>query len=78
MRQEDHQFKASLGYVARPCLRKEGRKEREGGEREGRKEGGRKDPKKTGKNDVKSKRFQISALLQRCRNYKTKIFASVY
>jgi predicted transposase YdaD len=36
LRQEDHEFKASLGYTAKPCLKKEGRK---GGKEEGREEG---------------------------------------
>jgi hypothetical protein len=46
LRQEDHKFKASLGYIKRSCARKKGRKEgrKRGkeGEREGGREGGRK------------------------------------
>jgi hypothetical protein len=42
LRQDGHEFKTSLSYIARPCLkkkRKEGRKE----EKEGGREGGRKE-----------------------------------
>jgi hypothetical protein len=37
LRQEDKEFQATLGYIAKPC-RKERKKERDGG-KEGRKEG---------------------------------------
>jgi hypothetical protein len=29
LRQEDHEFKTSLGYVAKPCLKKRKRKKKE-------------------------------------------------
>jgi hypothetical protein len=44
LKQEDSEFDISLGYVARPCLKKwkEGRKKgRKEGKKEGRKKGGR-------------------------------------
>jgi hypothetical protein len=28
LRQEDHKFKANLGYIARPCLKKQNKYER--------------------------------------------------
>jgi hypothetical protein len=50
LRQKDSEFQASLGYIARSCVNKDKKKERErgGGRKEGRKEG-RKGRRETGK-----------------------------
>jgi hypothetical protein len=52
LRQEDHEFEASLAYVVGPCLKKikkEGRKEEENEGREGEREGGREGGRKEGR-----------------------------
>jgi hypothetical protein len=42
LRQEDHEFQSSMGYIAKSCLKKKRRK----GRKEGRNEGGREEGKK--------------------------------